>query len=91
MQALLILEEAYKDFSIDFIIDLPPSKALNSKVCNTILVVVDRLTKHVRYFPVSITINALRLVDLIYREFVLITSAPRSFMLDRDTRFISEY
>ena len=54
----------YRYFSIDFIIGLPPSLDKYGKVYNTILVIVDRFSKLVRYIPYSKTITLKGLADI---------------------------
>ena len=51
---------------MDMIIKLPLSTNINSKVYNTILVVVDYFMKIVKYFPVRTTITAIDLAKLFY-------------------------
>jgi len=48
---------AWRHWSMDFVTDLPPSSAPDGKACDAICVVVDRLTKYIFYFPISITVT----------------------------------
>ncbi len=60
-----------EELSMDFITSLLPSKR-NTRVFNTILVVVDRFSK-LSIFILAITIvNALILVDLIFEHIIYI-------------------
>ena len=49
---------------IDFIIGLPPIKIKTKEVINTILVIINRYIKFLKYFTVIIIIIAVKLVDL---------------------------
>ena len=51
---------------MDFVIGLLESKGFNSRVYDSVLVVVDRFSKMVRYFLVNKTIDAPALVELFY-------------------------
>ena len=82
--------EPHRDFSMDFITDLPPI-VQDGKVYDSVLVVIDRFSKHVRYIPTSKTVDAQGLAQLIYSEVTLNTGPPRSIISDRGTVFTSEY
>ena len=49
---------------MDFIIGLPPAKIKTKEVANTILVIINRYTKFLKYFAIIIIITAAKLVDL---------------------------
>jgi hypothetical protein len=49
---------------MDFIIGLPPAKIRTGEVADTILVIINRYTKFLKYFAVIITITAAELADL---------------------------
>ena len=91
MQALQAPTRAWRDFSMDFVTDLPPSKTWEGKVVDSVLVVVDRFTKRVLYLPTTKKIDAPALADLIYREIVLYSGVPDSFVTDRGSVFTSGY
>ena len=65
LQALPIPTHRWKDLSMDFVTGLPVSTDWKGESYDSILVIVDRLTKMVHYKPVKITINAPGLVDVI--------------------------
>jgi len=91
MQALPAPTKAWRDFSMDFVTDLPPSKTWGGKVVNSVLVIVDRFTKRVLYLPTTKNVDAPGLADLIYREVVLYSGVPDSFVTDRGSVFTSGY
>ena len=53
---------------IDFIIDLPPTKIKTREVANTILVIINRYIKFLKYFTVTIIITAVKLADLFLKQ-----------------------
>jgi len=61
---LLIPQGPILELIIDFIIGLPPTKIRTGEVANTILVIINRYTKFLKYFTVIITITVAELVNL---------------------------
>jgi hypothetical protein len=75
---------------MDFITDLPESADKSSGKCyNSIMVVVDRLTKYNHYLPYrkdfTAEQTATTLIDRVFR----IYGFPRKIVTDRDKLFIS--
>lgn len=60
LRSIEIPEYKFQVITLDFIVDLPPSKLLG-QVYDTILVIVDKLTKLVRYVPVRKKLDAIAL------------------------------
>ena len=58
---------------------------------DAILVIVDRLTKMIHYIPVTKTINAEYLAEILIREFVRIHGLLESIIIDRGFVFTSKY
>lgn len=83
--------EPHKHFSMDFVTDLPPSLSFHGKVVDSVLVIVDRFSKLVRYIPCTKTIAARELAELIYVEIISKTGVPDSFVTDRGSVFTSKY
>ena len=77
----------WQGISMDFITGLPTSHENQ----DTILVVVDRLTKMVLLLPTQITIDAEGTADLIFREVVCRFGQPEHVICDRDPRFMSNF
>lgn len=75
---------------MDFITDLPPSKRRGC-VYDTILVIVDRYTKMVRYLPTQKTINAVNLAELFFEEIILRYGCPDGIVSDRGSVFTSGF
>ena len=65
LQALPIPTHRWKDLLMDFVTGLPISTNWKGESYNSILVIVDRLTKMVHYEPVKVTIDAPGLAEVI--------------------------
>ena len=78
----------FVEITINFITDLPPS-INGSNVCDSILIIVDYYTKLLKYLPTNKTINALGLINIIYRHVFLTFGWPKGIILDRKSVFIS--
>jgi hypothetical protein len=77
---------------MDFITDLPLSKDPATNVFyDTILVMVDKLTKYTHFIPCHKTINAPQLGYLVLDRLVRHHGLPLSFITDRDKLFTSAY
>ncbi len=70
LQSLSIPIHQWKDLFVDFVIGLPVFPNWISKTYDSILVIVNRLTKMVHYEPVKVTINASALVEVIIKMVV---------------------
>ena len=91
LQSLLIPTHRWKDLSMDFMIGLPLSADWKGDSYNLILVIVDRLTKMVHYEPVKVTIDALRLAEVIIDVVVRHHSLPDSIISNRGAIFTSKF
>lgn len=80
----------WKEITMDFITDLPPSER-KGRVYDSILVVVDRYTKMPRYIPTNKTINAIQLEELFMKEIILRYGAPEGIVTDRGSVFTSAF
>jgi hypothetical protein len=78
---------------MDFIIGLLESRRKRHvKPYNAILVVVDRYTKRVRYFPCHDSLDVIGLAEIIARKLVLRGAGiPQSIMSDRGPQFMSKF
>ena len=69
-QALPVPTHRWKDLLIDFVTGLPISTDWKDESYDSILVIVNQLTKTVHYEPVKVTIDALRLAEVIFNMVV---------------------
>lgn len=76
---------------MDFVTGLPTSKNWNDAKYDSILVVVDRLTKMAHYIPVTKTIKTKNLAKMLIREVIRYHGLPSSIITDRGSLFTSEY
>ncbi len=76
---------------MDFITDLPISADWKNDSYNSILVIVDRLTKMVYYELVKVTINVPGLVKMIIDMIVCHHGVPESIVMNRGLLFISKF
>ena len=91
LSSLPIPEFKWADLTMDFVTGLPESRAWNGAVYDSILVVVDRLTKMAHYIPVTKTVNAEDLAEILIREVIRLHGLPSSITTDRGSIFTSKY
>ena len=89
--SLLVLTHRWKDLSIDFVTRLPISTEWKDDNYDSILVIIDRLTKMIHYKPVKITINALELAKVIIDVVMQYHSLLNSIISDHGVIFISQF
>jgi len=70
---------------MDFIVDLAKSSGYD-----TILVVIDRLTKMSHFLPCSNDLDARQFANLFMKEIVRLHRLPQDIIIDRGTRFTSD-
>ncbi len=73
---------------MDFVNGLPVSTNWKGETYDSILVIVDRLTKMVHYEPVKVTIDAPDLAEVILDVVVRHHGLPYSIVSDRGSVFI---
>ena len=91
LQSLPILTHQCKDPSMDFLIGLPLSADWKSDSYNSILVIVNRLTKMVHYKLVKVTTNAPGLAEVIINVVIRHHGLPNSIISDRGAIFTSKF
>lgn len=76
---------------MNFITRLPISINWKNKIYDSILVIINRLTKMVYYKPIKITIDVLGLVEIIIEAIVWHYSLPDSIVRDQGFVFTSKF
>ncbi|KAJ1042308.1 hypothetical protein NDA10_004995 [Ustilago hordei] len=89
LQPLATPDRPWGSISLDFIEGLPPSKKYDSKTYDSILVIVDRLTKFAILAPTHKTVTAKQTAVLLYGHMVRLFGYPDHMVLDQGRQFIS--
>ena len=85
-------QQAWQEITIDFIVKLPLSKDTITDIkYNSILVVVDRLTKYAHFIPWKEKGNAKDLAKVILKEIIANHGIPQSIISDKDKLFTSKF
>eukprot|EP00955_Chlamydomonas_euryale_P016444 175967-Chlamydomonas_euryale.AAC.1 len=76
---------------MDFMTGLPESKTLatDMRCYDAIMVVVDRLTKHVTLIPTFKDVSSLDLATLLHKHVVSRVGVPKTIVTDRQSVLIS--
>ena len=85
LKPLPIPAKAWESISVDFITDLP----MTLDGYDSVMVVVDRLTKMTHFVPTRKDATALDCAKLFRREIFRIHGCPKSIVSDRDPKFVS--
>ena len=91
LQSLPVPTDHWKDLYIDFITGLPVLTNWKDETYDSILVIVDRLTKMVHYKPVKVTVNAFGLAKVIIDVVARHHGLPDSILSDRASVFNSKF
>ncbi|KAJ9515331.1 hypothetical protein QJQ45_006595 [Haematococcus lacustris] len=87
LQPLPVPEYPWDSVSMDFVVKLPKSEAGN----DSILVVVDRLTKMVHLMAMTEKSGGIQVAKLFFDNVFKLHGMPRTIISDRDTRFQGEF
>ena len=91
LQSLSVPIHRWKDLSMNFVTGLPISINWKGDSYDSILVIVDRLTKMVHYEPVKVTIDAPGLAEKIINVVMRHHGHPDSIISDRRAIFTSKF
>jgi hypothetical protein len=92
LQPLPVAERPWSSVTMDFITKLPASKdSVTGVKYDSILTMVDRLTKWSYFLPYNETWTAEQLADVIYRNITSVHGWPEEWITDRDTKFASKF
>lgn len=79
--------ERWDDISMDFVTGLPPTK----DGYDSIMVVVDRLSKRAHFIPCTKDITASGAARIMRRDIIRLHGVPKVIVSDRDTKFMSTF
>uniref|UniRef100_L7J7U2 RNA-directed DNA polymerase n=1 Tax=Pyricularia oryzae (strain P131) TaxID=1143193 RepID=L7J7U2_PYRO1 len=92
IQPLPAPSKAWQTVTMDFIVKLPPSEKPLTKIkYNSILVIVDKLTKYAYFLPYKESSNAEEIAYTFLRVIVSNHGLPESIVTDRDKLFTSRF
>jgi transposase InsO family protein len=72
---------------MDFIVGLPKTQS----GCDSIWIIVDRLTKVTHFIPVKTTYSGPQLAELYMSRIVYLHGVPKKIVSDRGTQFTSKF
>jgi hypothetical protein len=87
LQPLPIPSWKWEDISMDFIVGLPNT----SQRHDSILVIVDRLTKTAHFLPMHTTYNAKKYAEIYLDQIVRLHGVPKMIISDRGAQFIARF
>ena len=92
LAVLLLLQQLQEEISIDIITGIPPSiNPITTKLCNIVLVIIDRFTKYTLYIPLTKSLTSNTLAKLIFYYILHIYSLPIGIVLDYSLIFTSNF
>ena len=87
LQPLPIPEWKWEIISIDFITGFPN----NQKQNDSIMVVVDKLSKAAHFIPVKTTFKASNIADIFMKQIFRLHGIPKVIISDRDSKFTGNF
>ena len=91
LAVLPIPKEPWREISLDFITQLPPSLDTSGRECNSILVIVDRFTKYALYIATSDRLTSDGLATLLCHHIFRMFGVPDGIVSDRGSLFTSHF
>jgi hypothetical protein len=85
LQPLPVLEWKWETISLDFITGLPKTQKQN----DSIMVVIDKLSKSAHFIPIKTTFKAINIAEIFMKEIFRLHGIPKLVISDRDVKFTS--
>ena len=87
LQPLPIPSWKWEIISLDFITGLPRNQNLN----DSIMVVVDKISKETHLIPIKTTYKAANIADIFLKQIFLLQGIPKVIISDRDPKFTGNF
>ena len=87
LQPLPVPEKPWSDIALDFVVGLPKTAAGH----DSLLVVIDRLTKMTHVMPTTQSVTAEQTAQLLFENVIRLHGAPRRVVSDRGSVFTSNF
>jgi NADH:ubiquinone oxidoreductase subunit E len=87
LQSLAFSEKKWEVVTIDFITKFPRK----TRQHDSIMLVVDKLTKASHFVPVKMTHTVANIAEIYMREIARLHGIPKEIVSDRDTKFTSNF
>jgi hypothetical protein len=87
LQPLPVLEWKWETISLDFIIGLAKTQKQN----DSIMVLIDKISKYAHFSPVNSTFKAINIVEIFMKEIFRLHCIPKMVISDRDVKFTSSF
>jgi hypothetical protein len=87
LQPLPVPEWKWETISLDFIIGFPK----NQKQNDSIMVVINKLSKSAHFIPVKSTFKAINIAEIFMKEIFILHGIPKMVISDRDVKFTSAF
>ena len=85
-------EQSFDTVIMNFITDMPSARdSYTKKTSDSILILINKLTKYATYIAITKTLNAIGLANLLWREFVCRHEMMRSIISNRKSLFTSNF
>ena len=92
LQTPTVPDGAWEKIAADFIVKLPPSKEpLTGVTYDSIIVIVDLLTKYAHMIPYKEASNAEDIAYILFRAVFALHGTPKEIISDRDKLFTSKF
>ena len=91
-QMMELLDIPWEEITMDFIMKLPKSKDFTTRILyNSIMVVVNKLTKYIHFISFKETFNTKQLKHLFFDWIIWYQNVPQSIINDKNKFFTSTY
>jgi hypothetical protein len=87
LHPLPVPEWKWETISLDFIIGFPKTQKQNDSIMD----VIDKLSKSAHFILVKSTFKAINIVEIFMKEIFRLHGIPKMVILDRDVKFTSSF